>query len=62
MATETAVRAAAPAVAERIQGEQPSRVRAIAAATVIGAAVAVVAYRLLRNVPANDDATNEDSE
>jgi hypothetical protein len=62
MATETALRAATPAVAERIQGEQPSRLRAIAAATVIGAAVAVAAYRLLRHVPANEDSTNEDPE
>jgi hypothetical protein len=45
------VRAAAPAVAERIQGEQPSRLRALLAAAVIGGATAVAAYRLLRNAP-----------
>jgi hypothetical protein len=51
VATSAAVRAAAPAVAERIQGEQPSRLRALLAAAVIGGATAVAAYRLLRNAP-----------
>ena len=59
MATSTAVRAAAPAVAERIEGEQPSRVRSLVAATVIGAAVAVAAYRLLRSAPTSSQDESE---
>ena len=37
------------AVSERIQGDEPSRLRALGAAIVIGATAAVLAYRLLRN-------------
>jgi hypothetical protein len=37
------------AVAERLEGGQPGRLRAVLAAIAIGAAVAVVAYRLLRS-------------
>jgi hypothetical protein len=37
------------AVAERVQGDRPGRVRAVLAAIAIGAAVAVAAYRLLRS-------------
>jgi hypothetical protein len=59
MAT-SAVRAAAPAVAERLQGGQPSRLRALLAATVLGAAVAVGAYRLLRSASPNEE--SDDSE
>ena len=62
MATPTAVKAAVPAVAERIQGEQPSRVRALIAATTIGAAVAVAAYRLLRSAASAGDAESGDAE
>ena len=36
------------AVSERLQGEQPSRLRALAVAILIGIGAAVVAYRLLR--------------
>ena len=36
------------AVAQRIGGDEPSRLRALAAAIIIGAGAAVVAYRLLR--------------
>jgi hypothetical protein len=55
VAASAAVRTIAPAVAERVQGEQPSRARALLAATVVGAAAAVAVYRLLRSVPAADD-------
>lgn len=36
------------AIAQRISGDRPSPLRAIAAATVVGAATAVVTYRILR--------------
>lgn len=62
MASSTAVKAVAPAVAERIQGEQPSRVRALVAATAVGAAVAVVAYRLLRSAPSAGNGESGDAE
>jgi hypothetical protein len=35
-------------VAQRVQGDDPSRVRALGAAIIIGVAAAVLAYRLLR--------------
>ncbi|MFL5870283.1 MAG: hypothetical protein ACJ75R_04325 [Solirubrobacterales bacterium] len=37
------------AVAERLQGKQPARLRAFAAATMAGGATAVVVYRILRS-------------
>jgi hypothetical protein len=37
------------AVADRLEGERPGRMRAAIAAIGIGAAVAVAAYRLLRS-------------
>jgi hypothetical protein len=37
------------AVAERLEGRRPGRLRAALAAVAIGAAVAVLAYRLLRS-------------
>jgi hypothetical protein len=37
------------AVTERIQGGQPSRLRSIGAAVIIGAGAALLAYRLLRS-------------
>jgi high-affinity Fe2+/Pb2+ permease len=55
VAASAAVRTIAPAVAERVQGEQPSRLKALVAATAVGAAAAVAVYRLLRSVPAADD-------
>jgi hypothetical protein len=36
------------AVADRVTGENPSRLRAVGAALVIGAGAALLAYRLLR--------------
>jgi len=53
-ATATAVKAAVPAVAERAQGLQPSRMRAILAAVVVAAAAGVTTYKLLRSVPSGD--------
>jgi hypothetical protein len=37
------------AVAERLQGGEPSRLRAIGAAIIVGVGAAVLAYRLLRS-------------
>lgn len=37
------------AVAERLQGDRPGRVRAALAAVALGAMVALTAYRLLRS-------------
>jgi hypothetical protein len=37
------------AVAQRLEGDEPSRLRALGAAIIIGAGAAVVAYRLLRS-------------
>jgi hypothetical protein len=54
MAASTAVRTAAPALADRAQGRQPSRMRSLFAASVVGATAAVVTYRLLRRPPARD--------
>jgi hypothetical protein len=50
-----AVRTVAPAIAERIQGAQPSRFRALLAATAIGAAAAVAVYRVLRSAPTSEN-------
>ena len=38
------------AVAQRLEGDEPSRLRALGAAIMIGAGPAMVAYRLLRSV------------
>ena len=54
MAASTAVRAVAPAVADRAQGRQPSRLRSLFAAAVVGATAAAVTYRLLRSAPASE--------
>jgi hypothetical protein len=63
VSTTAAVKAAAPAVAERAQGRQPGRIRAVLAATVIGTAVAVTAYKLLRNAPpAETEGAEDESE
>jgi hypothetical protein len=37
------------AVAQRISGDEPSRLRALGAAIIIGFGAGVLAYRLLRN-------------
>ena len=37
------------AVADRLQGDEPSRLRALGAAIIIGVAAGVIAYRLLRS-------------
>ena len=51
MAASATMRAAAPAVAERAVGQQPSRLRSLLAAGVVGATAAVLTYRLLRSPP-----------
>jgi hypothetical protein len=43
------------AVAERLEGDRPGRVRAALAAIAIGAVVAVTAYRLLRSRASGTD-------
>jgi hypothetical protein len=43
------------AVSQRVTGEQPSRFRSIGAAIVIGAGAALLAYRLLRSGPDDED-------
>ena len=39
----------ASAVGERVEGQQPSRLRSLAAAAVAGVAASVLVYRLLRS-------------
>jgi hypothetical protein len=56
MAVSATAKAAAPAVAERARGEQPSRLRSLVAAASVGVAAAVLTYRLLRNAPAGKSA------
>jgi hypothetical protein len=46
---------AAQAVAERIAGGRPSRVRASVAAVAVGTAAAVLTYRLLRGGASTDE-------
>ena len=48
MAT-SAAETAAETVGERLAGEQPGRLRALATSTVVGVAAAVVTYKLLRS-------------
>jgi hypothetical protein len=55
MAASAAFEAVAPAVAERLRGEQPSRGRAVIAAAAIGVAAAVATYRLLRSASVDVD-------
>ena len=43
------------AAAERIEGERPGRLRALAAAAIAGVAAAVITYKLLRSEPENKD-------
>ena len=54
MAT-AAARIAAPAIADRARGEQPSRARSLLTAAAVGVAVAALTYKLLRNAPASSD-------
>jgi hypothetical protein len=42
------------AVTQRLQGDEPSRLRALGAAIIIGVGAATVAYRLLRGGGAGD--------
>jgi hypothetical protein len=56
MAASTAVRVAAPAVADRAMGRQPSRLRSLLVAGVVGTTAAVVTYRLLRTPPRRENA------
>lgn len=58
-ATSAAVKVAAPAVADRAQGRQPSRTRALFAAALVGAATAAATYKLLRRPPAGDGEQSE---
>lgn len=44
----SALKTVAKAAGQKLSGEGPGRMRALAAATVTGAAAAVVTYRLLR--------------
>ena len=53
-ATAAAVRAAASPVADRFQGRQPSRTRALFAAMMVGAVAAAATYKLLRSAPESD--------
>jgi hypothetical protein len=57
MAASATAEAAAPAIADRLRGEQPSRFRSLVAAGVVGVAAAVLTYRLLRS--ATPERTND---
>jgi hypothetical protein len=46
------------AVADRIKGDEPGRLRALGAAIVVGVGAALLTYRLLRS----DDAEDEDED
>jgi hypothetical protein len=43
------------AVKQRVEGDEPSRLRALAAAIVIGVGAALLAYRLLRSDSGADE-------
>jgi hypothetical protein len=47
----TAALSVGRAAVERLAGERPSSIRALAAATLTGAATATLTYHLLRNKP-----------
>ena len=51
----TALRTLGSTVAERAMGEQPGRMRAIAAAMVAGVATAAATYKLLRSAGGDDE-------
>jgi hypothetical protein len=42
------------AVSQRVQGDEPSRLRALGAAIIIGAGAGALAYRLLRSRSSGD--------
>jgi hypothetical protein len=44
------------AVADRVSGDRPSQLRAVAAAIVVGFGAALLTYRLLRSEPEGEDA------
>lgn len=44
------------AVTQRLEGDEPSRLRALGAAIIIGVGAAAVAYRLLRGGDGDGDA------
>jgi hypothetical protein len=48
------------AVTQRLEGEEPSRLRALGAAIIIGAGAAALAYRLLRGGGTGDTAGDAD--
>jgi hypothetical protein len=50
------------AVAERLKGEEPGRLRALAAAIVVGVGGALLTYRLLRADGTQDDGGPVDEE
>jgi hypothetical protein len=43
------------AVSQRLQGDEPSRLRALGAAIIIGTGAAVLAYKLLRSGDKDED-------
>jgi hypothetical protein len=50
------------AVAQRVEGDEPSRLRALGAAIIIGAGAAVLAYRLLRSSGDGDSPLDDTSD
>ena len=50
------------AVSQRLRGDEPSRLRALGAAIIIGTGAAVVAYRLLRGGKDKDSETDAGDE
>jgi hypothetical protein len=46
-------------VSQRVQGEDPSRIRAFIAAIIIGIGAAVLAYKLLRKASSDGDDDDE---
>jgi len=47
------------AVSQRLQGDEPSRLRALGAAIIIGAGAAVLAYKLLRSGDSDDEPSSD---
>jgi len=62
MAVSTAAKVAAPAIAERARGRQPSRTRSLFAATLVGFAAAALTYRMLRSPPKQDGENDGDQD
>jgi hypothetical protein len=48
---------ATPAFADRLRGRQPSRLRSLLAAGVVGAATGALTYRWLRSAPPADQSS-----